>query len=106
MDLPPENSSYAELSYTYPPKILLTVSPRQVQGKPPDDYCCIGVNGVTEDHGKFTLRFPSHPSSDPVHVPPAQPKGKCTQGQSAKVTVYILLFPSHMYKGGTIYILC
>lgn len=64
-------------SATYPPKILLTAfqRPVTVQGKPPADYCYIGVNGIIEEHGKFTLRFPSHPSSDPVHT-----KGKCFHG--------------------------
>ena len=66
MDLPLSNFDYVQSSNTYPPKILLTVSPGpvMVQGKIPDDYCYIGVNGITEDFGKFTLHFPSHPSSD------------------------------------------
>lgn len=71
------NPEYVQSSTTYPPKILLTISPRPVtaDGKPPDNNCYIGVNGITQDLGKFTLRFPSHPSCDPVHVPHDQPKG-------------------------------
>ena len=84
-----DNYGCAQISYTYPPKILLTISPRPVQGKPPDGYCSIGVNGIIEDHGKFTLHFPSHPSSDPVHVPLDQQKGKCIHTWSAKVSVHM-----------------
>ena len=78
MDLALSNPDYAQLSNIYPPKILLTIShvPVTVQGQLPDDCCYIGVNGTTEGLVKFTLHFPSHPSSDPVHVPPDQPKCK------------------------------
>ena len=81
MDLALSNPDYMQ-SATYPPKILLTAfqRPVTVQGEPPDDYCLIGVNGTIEDHGKFTLRFPSHPSSDPVRVSTDQPKGECIHG--------------------------
>jgi len=81
MDLALSNPDYMQ-SANYPPKILLTAFQRSVtvQGKPPDNYCVIGVNGTIEDHGKFILRFPSHPSSDPVRVATDQPKGECIHG--------------------------
>lgn len=83
---------YVRSSTTYPPKILLTISrrPVTVQGKLPDDDCYIGVNGIIEDLGKFTLRFPSHPSYDQVHVARDQPKGKYIHGHQI-LTVYILI---------------
>jgi len=81
MDLALSNPDYMQ-SATYPPKILLTVFQRPVtaQGELPDDHCFIRVNGTIEDHGEFTLRFPSHRSSDPVRVSTDQPKGKCIHG--------------------------
>ena len=96
IDLALSNPDYVHLSDTYPPRILLTVSPGPVtvRVKPPDNFCSIGVNGIIEeDLGKFTLRFPLHPSSDPVHVPPDHPKGKCIHGYQILdlcITVYIL----------------
>lgn len=88
------NPDYVQSSTTYPPKILLTISPKPVtvQGKPDDD-CYIGVNGIIEDLGKFTLRFPSHPSYNQVHVAHNQPEGKYIHGHQILicVTVYILL---------------
>ena len=96
IDLALSNPDYAQLSNTYPPKILLTVSHVPVQGKLPDDCCDIGVNGIIEDHAKFTLRFPSHPSSDPVHVPPDQPKGKCIHGHQNLACVNVhTLYANH-----------
>lgn len=80
MDLALSNPDYVQQCSTYPPKILLTVSPLQLQGKPPDDCCYIGVNGVIEDLEWFTLRFPSHPFSDPVDEPRDQPKSEYIYG--------------------------
>jgi len=80
MDLALSNPDYVQLGNTFPPKILLTVFPLKVQENPPDDYCYIGVNGVIEDLGRFTLRFPSHPFSDPVDEPRGQPKSEYIYG--------------------------
>ena len=83
------NPDYVLSSTTYPPKILLTISPRPVtvQGKLPDDDGYIGVNGIIEDLGKFTLRFPSHPSYDQVHVAHDQPKGKYIHSHQSLICV-------------------
>lgn len=93
MELALSNPDYVQFSNTYPPKILLTVSARAVtvQGKLPDDCCYIGVNGIIEDLGKFTLRFPSHPSSDTVHVSPDQQKGKCIHGHQNLICVTMFI---------------